>query len=229
MQSKMIDLHCHSLFSDGELLPSELVRRCEVMGYMAVAITDHADASNLTHIISNLQKVAEEINTSDCKTKLLVGVELTHVRPSQIPQLAIKARGLGAQIIVVHGETIVEPVCPDTNKAALEADIDILAHPGFITLDEANMAAQRGIFLEISGRKGHSLTNGHVVKQAKAAGAQLIIDSDGHAPQDFMSFDFAKRVGMGAGLDEKAVDKIYINLVQWMVQKMGLSFFEINC
>lgn len=222
----MIDLHCHSLFSDGELLPSELVRRCEVMGYMAVAITDHADASNLTHIISNLQKVAEEINTSDCKTKLLVGVELTHVRPSQIPQLATKARGLGAQIVVVHGETIVEPVCPGTNKAALDADIDILAHPGFITLDEANKAAQRGIFLEISGRKGHSLTNGHVIKQAKAAGAQLTIDSDGHAPQDFMNFDFAKRVGMGAGLDEKAVDEIYRNLNHWIAQRMGLNFFE---
>ena len=30
----MIDLHTHTLFSDGELLPSELVRRAEaVLGY----------------------------------------------------------------------------------------------------------------------------------------------------------------------------------------------------
>ncbi len=228
MQNQMIDLHCHSLFSDGELLPSELVRRCEVMGYMAVAITDHADASNLSHIISSLQKVADENNASDSKTKLLVGVELTHVRPSHIARLADKARGLGAQIVVVHGETIVEPVCPGTNRAALEADIDILAHPGFITSDEAAMASERGIFLEISGRKGHSLTNGHVARKSMETGARLSIDSDGHAPQDFMSFDFARRVGMGAGLDEKSVNDIYKNLNQLLIVKMGLNFFEKN-
>jgi uncharacterized phage-associated protein len=32
----MIDLHTHTLFSDGELLPSELVRRAEMTGYEAL-------------------------------------------------------------------------------------------------------------------------------------------------------------------------------------------------
>ena len=43
----MIDLHTHSLFSDGALVPSEHVRRVEVLGYEAIAITDHADDSNI--------------------------------------------------------------------------------------------------------------------------------------------------------------------------------------
>ena len=44
---KRIDLHTHSIFSDGELLPSEIARRACVLGHQAVAITDHVDASNL--------------------------------------------------------------------------------------------------------------------------------------------------------------------------------------
>ncbi len=42
----MIDLHTHSFFSDGELIPSELIRRAEAIGYKAIAITDHVDSSN---------------------------------------------------------------------------------------------------------------------------------------------------------------------------------------
>ncbi len=51
-QRKRIDLHTHSLISDGVLLPSELLRRAEALGHKALAITDHADASNLAHIIA---------------------------------------------------------------------------------------------------------------------------------------------------------------------------------
>ena len=47
----MIDLHTHTLFSDGGLVPSELVRRAEVIGYTAIALTDHADISTLDFII----------------------------------------------------------------------------------------------------------------------------------------------------------------------------------
>jgi predicted metal-dependent phosphoesterase TrpH len=34
----MIDLHTHSFLSDGELLPSELVRRAKVKGYRIIGI-----------------------------------------------------------------------------------------------------------------------------------------------------------------------------------------------
>src|SRR5208282_6217393 len=42
----LYDLHTHTILSDGEMLPSELVRRMAVMGYTTVAITDHVDTSN---------------------------------------------------------------------------------------------------------------------------------------------------------------------------------------
>ncbi len=52
----MIDLHTHSLFSDGELIPSELVRRAVMHGYRAIAITDHADFTNVELSLRMLSK-----------------------------------------------------------------------------------------------------------------------------------------------------------------------------
>lgn len=207
----MIDLHTHTFFSDGALIPSEHVRRVEELGYTAVAITDHADASNIHLLLPNLIRVARELNTVN-RTRLLVGVELTHVPPQQIAQLAAESRSLGAQIIVVHGETPVEPVAPGTNRAALEADIDILAHPGFITEEEAALAAQKNILLELSGRAGHSLTNGHVAQMARRTGAPLAINADAHAPRDFLTAAMAESVGLGAGLSREEYLQVRHNM-----------------
>ena len=211
----MFDLHCHSLFSDGELIPSELVRRVELLGYKAIAITDHIDSSNFDFIIPRLIKAAKDINRYS-STKLIPGVEITHVHPDLIAPLAKESRYLGADILICHGESIVEPVCSGTNRAAIEADIDILAHPGLISEEDVKLAAQNGTFLEISGRKGHSFTNGHVAKLAKAHGAKLIINSDAHAPDDFMNAERARKVGLGAGLKSEEVESIYEEAWNWV-------------
>ena len=200
----MIDLHSHSLFSDGELLPSELIRRAEVQGYRYWAITDHVDISNLDLVVPRLVAVARELNTYR-NIKMLPGIELTHVPPETIGGLAQRARELGARLIVVHGETIAEPVQPGTNRAALEAGVHVLAHPGLITLEEVRLAAQKGVCLEITSRKGHSLTNGHVARLARQAGASLVLNSDSHSPQDIVSLPQRERVVEGAGLDRESL------------------------
>ena len=197
--SILIDLHTHSLFSDGVLIPAELVRRAEVAGYKAIAITDHADSSNLDFVIPRITQICQQINQL-YKITALPGIELTHIHPQVMNKLVHQARDLGAKVIVVHGETIVEPVIPGTNRAALECPIDILAHPGFITNEEADLAARRGIFLEISARKGHCLTNGHVARTAQTIGANLILGSDAHEPGDLLTPDLARKVCLGAGL-----------------------------
>lgn len=203
----MIDLHTHSLFSDGELLVSELVRRAEEMGYRFIGITDHADRSNLDFIIPRVVRAAEEINRYN-RIQAVAGIELTHVPPATIGPLAAEARELGARLVVVHGETIMEPVVAGTNRAGLEADIDVLAHPGLLTEEEAALAARHGILLEISGRKGHSFTNGHVVRVAQAAGASLVINSDAHAPGDLLSRKMVEKIALGAGLDQEALEQM---------------------
>ncbi|UCD65394.1 MAG: histidinol phosphate phosphatase domain-containing protein [Deltaproteobacteria bacterium] len=203
----MIDLHTHTIFSDGELIPAEHLRRVENMGYEAVAITDHADSSNLDFIIPRIVKAAEDLN-SFSKTRLIPGIELTHIPPALFAELVPQARQLGAQIIVGHGETVMEPVVPGTNMAAIMAGVDILAHPGFITIQEAELAAQNGVFLELTCRKGHSLTNGHVASIAEKTGALMAVNADAHGPGDFMTEKMAETVALGAGLDNTRYEKL---------------------
>lgn len=203
----MIDLHCHSVFSDGELIPAEIWRRVKVLGYSAIAITDHADHSNFEFILKNLLKVKEAFQ--NLTPRLMVGIEITHVPPDLIPQLIKEVRKCGAEIVVVHGETIVEPVAEGTNLSAILGEADILAHPGLIKEEEVELAAKKGIFLEISGRKGHSFCNGHLVNLAKKYGANLIINSDAHSPSDLLTKDLAFKIGLGAGLKPEEIEKLW--------------------
>ncbi len=202
----MIDLHTHTIFSDGELIPSELVRRAEVKGYTTIGLTDHVDFTNIEQVLTCIfkAKYLEEV----LDIKVLAGVELTHVPPEKIAHLANFARRLGAEIIVVHGETPVEPVRPGTNRAAIDARVDILAHPGFITLEEAFLAKENNVCLEITSRLGHNITNGHVARIAKEAGARMVVDTDAHSPDDLIDTKRAIEIAMGAGLTLEGAESI---------------------
>ncbi|MDR1546335.1 MAG: histidinol phosphate phosphatase domain-containing protein [Deltaproteobacteria bacterium] len=194
-----MDLHAHTIHSDGELVPAELARRALVQGYTVLGLSDHADQSNLENCVAAAVAAAAGLSGHIGLT-LLPGVELTHVPPAQIAALAARARALGAAYVVVHGESPVEPVAPGTNLAALEAGVDILAHPGLLTPAEAELAASRGVFLELSVRGGHSLGNGRVAALALAAGAPLAVNSDAHAPGDLLTPQLQRTVALGSGL-----------------------------
>lgn len=187
-------------------------------GYKVIAITDHADYSNYKTTIAS---VLEFVNhwPKDAGIKVLAGVELTHLPAEQFRPLSGYARKKGINVIVAHGETQVEPVISGTNRAALEADIDILAHPGMITDDDTKFAAKKGVFLEITSRKGHSQTNAHVAKQALKFGAKLILNNDSHQPEDVISPEELINTGRQAGLTEKDIEKIYRDIESFIKAK----------
>ncbi|MBU1228738.1 MAG: histidinol phosphate phosphatase domain-containing protein [Proteobacteria bacterium] len=195
----MIDLHMHTTFSDGELIPAELIRRARVAGYKAMAITDHADASNMRLILENVRRLTDAY-AHFFDMEVLAGVELTHVPPPLMADFVKMARDAGAQIVLCHGETVVEPVAQGTNLAAIEAGVDVLAHPGLITEVEVRLASERGVALEITTRRGHSYCNGNVAALARRFGARLVIDNDTHAPGDLVSEELRRKVAYGAGL-----------------------------
>ncbi len=203
-----IDLHMHTFLSDGELLPAELVTRAEELDHDVIGITDHVGPSNLDEVIEKTKRAADELN-EEMGTQIIPGVELTHLPLSQIPDLASEAKERGAKIVIIHGETIVEPVRPGTNISGLKCeDVDILAHPGAISREEAELAAETGTYLEITSRDGHSLTNGRVVDKAREAGADMLINTDAHSPEDIITQEEARAIGIGAGISENRIDKI---------------------
>ncbi len=98
--------------------------------------------------------------------------------------------------------------------------MDILAHPGLLSPNEARLAAERGIFLEISARKGHSLTNGHVAALAQKVDAMLLLDSDAHSVGDLLTAPFAEAVLRGSGLDEEACRRVMTANAEALVKKV---------
>jgi histidinol phosphatase-like PHP family hydrolase len=195
----MIDLHTHSLLSDGELLPLELARRARVKGYTILGISDHVDATNIEYVASSILRLVEKAEYHE-GIQIIPGVELTHNPARLTAEIIAQVRKLGIPYVVVHGETIAEPVEAGTNRAAIEGGADIIAHPGLISEEDAARAKEKGVLLEISARKGHSLTNGHVAKLAKKVGAKLILDTDSHGPSDLVDDDKALKIVLGAGL-----------------------------
>ncbi len=205
---ELFDFHIHSVFSDGELIPAEIARRCSVLGCNTIAISDHVDNSNVEFVLENLVGACEELGRY-ADIEILPGVEITHAPLGMMEGLVKDARKLGAKVVIVHGESIAEPVIAGTNlKAAGMPEVDILAHPGLITVEVARLAKENGVFLELTSRRGHSLTNGHVARVAQETGAKLLVNTDAHSPDDLITKEAALRVALGAGLVREASEKI---------------------
>lgn len=79
----MIDLHCHSNFSDGDLSPSELLNKAENMGLSYFSITDHNNCF-----------AYEKIDTSKFRGTLIRGVEIA----TSFNQHIIEILGYGMKI-----------------------------------------------------------------------------------------------------------------------------------
>lgn len=195
----LYDLHTHTFHSDGVLSPIELINRAVVRGYTAIGITDHVALGSLERMINEISEDCS-LARKYWNIKAIPGVELTHLPPDSIYEIAEAAKGLGALLVVVHGETTTEPVPAGTNIAAINCPyVDILAHPGLITLKQAKQAAKNEIYLELSTRRGHRDTNRHVAKVAMQAGARLLVNSDAHDEDNLLTRDLAEDAVIKAG------------------------------
>ena len=219
----LYDFHTHTFLSDGVLSPIELIRMAVVNGYTAIAVTDHVGIGDQERVLEILIRECE-MATREMGILAIPGVELTHVPPHLIAEAAKKAKGLGAKIVIVHGETLKEPVASGTNLAALSSKhVDLLAHPGLLTSDEACLSKENGIFLELSGPRGHSLTNGHIAQVAISQDALMVLGSDAHGPDDLLSADIAKTIALGAGLSDSSAHTVLKVNPQLLLDKLDLT------
>ncbi|MDY6834894.1 MAG: histidinol phosphate phosphatase domain-containing protein [Chloroflexota bacterium] len=219
--TRICDFHTHTCLSDGTLTPIELIRRAFVHGYRAIAVTDHVG-------LGSMRRVLEE-TIEDCRIAreywdiiAIPGIELTHLPPQTIGEAAKEAKQLGAWLVVVHGETIVEPVENGTNMEAVQsADVDILAHPGILTPEEAKAASTSGVFIEISARQGHSLTNGHLAKVTKQAKNLLLLNSDAHDSNDLLTTRLAVDILRGSGIEQSVIQSILTGNAEALLRRLS--------
>ena len=98
---------------------------------------------------------------------------------------------------------------PGTNHAAVSCPhVDILAHPGLLTEEDASLARRNNIALEITARGGHNRTNGHVVRVAEKTGCLMVVDSDAHHPGDLMSGRDREIIAAGAGISSESLKSL---------------------
>jgi putative hydrolase len=213
------DFHSHSFLSDGTTSPTEMWNEAEALDHRALALTDHVSLEDPKPLLDRLHQEAGRWEGPGFLP--LVGVEITKVPARRIAETARAARRAGAEIVLVHGESIVEHVPAGTNHAALASgEIDVLAHPGLIEAKDAELARANSVVLEISGRRGHALANGHVVRAAVAAGAELVVDSDAHGLEQLIPLELARRIARGAGVPDDRLDRVLFDTPGELIRRV---------
>lgn len=216
---RRIDFHSHSFLTDGTTSPTDMWAEAEALDHRALALTDHISMEDPRSLLARLHQEAKAWEGEAFMP--IVGVELTQIPAARIRSAARTARKAGAEIVIVHGESIVEHVPAGTNHAALESgEIDVLAHPGLLAADDALLARDNSVALEISARRGHSLTNGHVVRLALEAGADLVVDSDAHGTDQLVPALLARKIALGAGVPEKRLEQVLATTPSRIVRRI---------
>lgn len=216
---KRVDFHSHSYLTDGVSSPTDMWHEAELLEHRVLALTDHLALEDPRPLLERLRREARAWDGESFVP--LVGVEITQVPPRHIAEAARAARTAGAQVVLVHGESVVERVAPGTNHAAIASGlVDVLAHPGLIDPKDVELAREQGVTLEISGRPGHGLGNGHVVRHALEVGADLVVDSDAHRPQDLIAPAHARRIARGAGVPEERLEEVLVRTPEALVRRL---------
>jgi putative hydrolase len=216
------DFHAHTFLTDGSASATDMWTAGDRLGHRVMAITDHVGMEDPTPLLTRLH--AESKAFADGPMVTFVGVEISMVPPRHIDAVARAARRAGAEIVIVHGETLAEPVPAGTNRAAIDCrEVDLLAHPGLLDPADAELARAHGTILELSGRSGHSVTNGHVARVALAAGASIVVDSDAHRTGDLLPYERALLVARGAGLTELPISGALATTPEALVRRLGKS------
>lgn len=214
---KRYELHSHTNFSDGKASLEEMIHKARELN-SAIAITDHfigdefginrlyPNISSLENFLNRRKKFLESEIYKQFKDDVIFGIEITRVKPKKIYEIAKKAKEMNF-IVLVHGETISDEVPAGTNKSALECEyVDILAHPGHLSEDDALKAKQNKIFVEITARKIHGLENFEIAKICKKFNVEMVINADAHSVNELIDDEKTKIVGFEAGLNEYEIN-----------------------
>lgn len=222
----MIDFHIHvTPFSTGGmhggLLPTEALRLSRCAGFRAVGLVVRADASSLPLLFPPLLKLLRNCSLY-AGVEAFAGVELVHIPPALMPDAVAEARNMGAALVLAHGESTTrnpaEAVETGTNLAAIAAGVDILAHPGLITPQDAAFAAEKGVYLELSLAPWHCLANAHIVRAA--GDAPLLLNSDARTSTDFFPPDATRALRQAAMLGALANPDTLAAHARRLVQKL---------
>lgn len=226
------DLHIHTNYSHGKGTPEEIVLAAISRGLTRISISEHAPGHVFYGVkyprMKELRKEIDRLNSVYARDiEVLMGIEcnLTGYGLCDMPEdssiFDVKILAFHKGIIPRDGFAFARTLeslkiggsSPErTANALLQAadryKIDIFSHPSLYVKSHiptlAKGAAQLGVKLEINGAR--VTMTAEELRQAVAAGAQLIIGSDAHSPERVGDDSLALKAAEEAGVLQQVVN-----------------------
>ncbi|MCX6720817.1 MAG: DNA polymerase/3'-5' exonuclease PolX [Candidatus Staskawiczbacteria bacterium] len=206
------NLHTHTLDSDGDNSLEDMVQKAIDMGHEYIGISDHSkfigitnglDGKKLLKQNEEIQKLNLKFKEQGIKFRILHGCEVDILPDGSLAIEDEFLEKLDYVIISIHsGMKMKRKEMTERIVKALEnPNVDIFAHPTGRLIgqrDEYQMdfdkilevAKRAGIILEINSSPRRLDLNGFNIRQAKARGIKMIINTDSHQKEqmDLMEY-----------------------------------------
>lgn len=201
------DLHCHTDWSDGGATVMEMARAARRRGYEYVAVTDHSPRITVVNGLGPERLLAQrrmidEANQQVEGLTILQGCEVDILEDGSLdlPDDALAA--LDLVIVSPHVKLRMEPSqMTERMLSAVEHPlVDMVGHPtgrrpgsrpgaeyDFDAVFRA--AARRGVVMEIDCDPARLDLSPELAQRAAELGCRLSLDSDAHAPDQFVYTD----------------------------------------
>jgi DNA polymerase (family 10) len=201
------DLHCHTTATDGHNSLREMAEAARKAGLDYLAVTDHSQSLRMVKGLDagGLVKQAEAIDALNAELEgitLLKGLETEILADGSLDLTEEELGQLDVVIGAMHGHfDLGRDKQTERLLRALEHPyLTFLAHPtgrrmpdrGPMELDMDRLidqVAQRGCYLELNGAPDRLDLSDRHCRQAKEAGAGVVINSDAHSTTAFGHLD----------------------------------------
>jgi DNA polymerase (family 10) len=217
------DLHCHTTWSDGRASVRHMARAARDRGYEYLAICDHTPNVGVVTGLSSddLARQAQEIaeaNDELAAFRVLRGVECD-IRADGA--LDLEDRALAelewVQLSLHAGQ---RRPAPELTRMVTEAmrhpAVRALSHPkgrilnrrpeNALGLDEVfSVAKETGVALEVNGLPDRLDLSAVHVREALAAGVELVLNSDAHSERGLQSLELAVATARKGGATRASV------------------------
>lgn len=195
-----VDLHLHTLKSDGHDTLRSLAEAADAKGLDAIAITDHGPGhgSGVTEAQARETKKEALLIQPNYRARILVGIEAEILPTGEV--LLESRDGLDIVLASFHGAPSEEVYYRAVLRAVTDPKVDVLAHHAWIaghfspitSYDDelVGLMAKHGVAIEINSK--HALPSWDFLQKCRDAGVKYTIGSDAHKAVDVGAVAWAK-------------------------------------
>ena len=232
------DLQMHSEWSDGNASVADIAQACQARGYQYAAVTDHSHGLKIAGGMS-MEDAADQRDAIEAVNKatgprfrLLQGIEANISTDGGLDLAADEAETFDIVLAAPHSRLRKTDDQTQRMLSAVEHPaVRILAHPrGRITGSRAGvvadwntvfeLAARRGVAIEIDGDPARQDLDYELARQALGAGCIFALDSDAHTTGQLAYAETAMAHARLAGIPRERIVKCWTldRMLEWIFQ-----------